>query len=757
MIYKFLDFQVNPQTRDVYYKGETINLSKKSFDILVLLLKKKGSILTKEEILESVWPGQIVTDAALNKQITRLRKDLNDTNKDIIETVRGVGIKLSQIAELTCQNRQKISNTSKKTYLIFSVVFAFVILFVAVVFYKKEHKNILPDNNYNITIVPANNDKDWFSIGGLDYLASQLQQLPGIETVSPELKWFENNNPEHLAIRLSQNQATDYVLLVSNRNQENTYSADLTLRNSHGILEKDRIHAKSLNLFFNKVESWVARKLQIREKINTGKPGVSEYALETYLRARDKAIHKNYEQSKLLLNALVKEEPDFPQANLLLADVESESGNYSKSQAMIEIWLNKPEFEELKPALLNIQAKNHLFLNLIDIASSELNESIRLAQNNKDYDSWIRALTIKVVIDANTNNINQSTVDTLKKQLDLLERFNPAMNQIALINQNLAGIYQNLGQLEPAINHINKSIDIYTSENNISGIVSANTILARIYNSQGDVGKALLALDKVKDLYSQIDSLQIKRMFLQFRAENLAYFGEYTQAMETINQLMELSLQKNDLSSRVIALIQKTDIHILYKEFDAARTDTDKLLNIAHENPEGFIPAYNELIIAYDIYVSTLLQQPEATRKKIEDYLKKYPDIRKNYKLEFEKFEAALLNQEGFKNEAVNIYHELVNEYLKQNRMIPALYTAYDILDIQWQNNHSDFVRTLNLLEEISVFKYPVLKYRAMESAKNHDLITAYALMVDLKSKANQFWTTEDQLTLESYKSGKEL
>lgn len=517
--------------------------------------------------------------------------------------------------------------------------------------------------------------------------------------------------------------------------------------------DQENIQAESLNLFFRKIESWVARKLKIREKIYNNETGVSEYILETYLRAKDKAIHKDYEQSRLMLNVLIKEEPEFPLASLLLADVESESGNYKKSQAMIETWFKNHKFKEFKSVLLNIQAKNHLFLNQIDQAKIDIKESVKLAKKNKDYGSWIQALTVQVVLDANTNNINASTVNTLITQLELLEKHNPIMEQIALVNQNLAGIYQNLGRLEAATEHIKKAIDIYTVENNIKGIVSGNTVLARIYNSRGEIGKALLALEKVKELYSQIESLQVKRMFLQFMAENQAYFGEYDQAMDTLEQLMELSLQKNDISSRVIALIQLVDIHILYKKYETARTYTDKLLEIANDNPQGFIPAYNELIVAYDIYVSILIQEPEISRKKIKHYLDKYPNIRNNYKLEFEKFEAALLNKEGFKNESANKYHNLMNEYLQQNRTIPALYTGYDILDIQWHNNHNDFIKTLNLLEELSVFKYPVLKYRAMESANNHDLTTAYALMADLKSRANQFWTIEDQLTLESYKS----
>ena len=63
----------------------------------MLLIEKQSQVVTKQEIIDRVWPNQIVTDATLNKQVTRLRNDLvsdKPTDEIIIETVRGVGFRL---------------------------------------------------------------------------------------------------------------------------------------------------------------------------------------------------------------------------------------------------------------------------------------------------------------------------------------------------------------------------------------------------------------------------------------------------------------------------------------------------------------------------------------------------------------------------------------------------------------------------------------------------------------------------------------
>ncbi len=66
-------------------------LTKKEFEILVLLLKNRGRILSREEILRTVWSHDvIVLDRTVDVNITRLRKKIG-TYGDLIETRLGYG------------------------------------------------------------------------------------------------------------------------------------------------------------------------------------------------------------------------------------------------------------------------------------------------------------------------------------------------------------------------------------------------------------------------------------------------------------------------------------------------------------------------------------------------------------------------------------------------------------------------------------------------------------------------------------------
>lgn len=72
--------------------GEDINLTLKEFEVLKLLLKNRGTILSREKVLEIVWDmkGEFVEDNTLSVTIKRLRQKLDEYSYTI-ETVRGIG------------------------------------------------------------------------------------------------------------------------------------------------------------------------------------------------------------------------------------------------------------------------------------------------------------------------------------------------------------------------------------------------------------------------------------------------------------------------------------------------------------------------------------------------------------------------------------------------------------------------------------------------------------------------------------------
>jgi predicted ATPase len=86
--YRFGSFELQPDKRRLERDGIAISLRSRSFDLLVALVDRAGQLLTKDELLDRVWPRVVVEEAALHVQVSALRKIVGS---DAITTVSGRG------------------------------------------------------------------------------------------------------------------------------------------------------------------------------------------------------------------------------------------------------------------------------------------------------------------------------------------------------------------------------------------------------------------------------------------------------------------------------------------------------------------------------------------------------------------------------------------------------------------------------------------------------------------------------------------
>ncbi|MEL7187307.1 MAG: winged helix-turn-helix domain-containing protein, partial [Pseudomonadota bacterium] len=75
---RFGDFEIQVPARQLLRAGEDIVLQPKVFDTLLLLAQNAGRVVAKDELLNEVWAGTIVTENAIARVISVLRKALDD-------------------------------------------------------------------------------------------------------------------------------------------------------------------------------------------------------------------------------------------------------------------------------------------------------------------------------------------------------------------------------------------------------------------------------------------------------------------------------------------------------------------------------------------------------------------------------------------------------------------------------------------------------------------------------------------------------
>ena len=141
MAFKFDRFEIDNVNLTLKKDGELIEIEPKIFQLLCYFCQKPNTPISREELIEHVWEGRTVSDAAINRAISELRKAFGAENKNIIQTVSKVGYKF--VAELDVSETPSIkskndhhpvySNRTPYKFWAFSTLFlvAAIIIFIS--------------------------------------------------------------------------------------------------------------------------------------------------------------------------------------------------------------------------------------------------------------------------------------------------------------------------------------------------------------------------------------------------------------------------------------------------------------------------------------------------------------------------------------------------------------------------------------------------------------------------------------------------
>ncbi|MEW8078942.1 MAG: winged helix-turn-helix domain-containing protein [Candidatus Thiodiazotropha endolucinida] len=93
MHFLFDEFELDTERFELSLNGHALNVEPKIFDLLALLVQHPEQLFTREQLIEQVWHGRIVSDTTISTCVKGARKALNDSgsSQTYIRTVRGRG------------------------------------------------------------------------------------------------------------------------------------------------------------------------------------------------------------------------------------------------------------------------------------------------------------------------------------------------------------------------------------------------------------------------------------------------------------------------------------------------------------------------------------------------------------------------------------------------------------------------------------------------------------------------------------------
>ncbi|MEO1311014.1 MAG: tetratricopeptide repeat protein [Pseudomonadota bacterium] len=100
----FGDFELDAAARELRRGGEAVRVEPQVFDLIVYLIEKRARVVSRDDIIDAVWDGRIVSDAAISSRIKSARQALGDDGRAqaVIKTVHGKGFRfIADVAEPT--------------------------------------------------------------------------------------------------------------------------------------------------------------------------------------------------------------------------------------------------------------------------------------------------------------------------------------------------------------------------------------------------------------------------------------------------------------------------------------------------------------------------------------------------------------------------------------------------------------------------------------------------------------------------------
>ena len=202
MIYRFAEFTVDVDKREVHRGEISVAMSPRSLDLLIFLIENRDRAVGKDELQDQVW-GTIVTDSALARGVMKLRQSLGDESDAVIKTVPKFGYRfVAQLhgdPALVSETEPVDAPAASSNWLTNKIAIAAVIsaAVIAILFFgmqdREPSKQFVPEPSdkmeQTVAVLPfiamsVGDDDEYFADGLTEELLNSLSRLPDLRVTA---------------------------------------------------------------------------------------------------------------------------------------------------------------------------------------------------------------------------------------------------------------------------------------------------------------------------------------------------------------------------------------------------------------------------------------------------------------------------------------------------------------------------------------------------------------------------------------------
>ena len=754
--YYFSDFEYDLNQKILRYKDEVVELTRKNHELLSYLLQNPNRLLPRDELIEHVWNGRVVTNNTIDQCILKLRKTLNASREgEYIESVYGQGIRFLPTISHSASGRpitsSHVANKSRLGVLLFVVV----LLVGGWLLLKPSNTDITHIDNKILTPqnIPASPSvqtakDDWLLDGGSAYLGYLLHLYPNISLQKTHRVKTNQTQKPHLILDLIASNQSNWSVRVdlyqqpSSQNKLNSYAADLSLTVNQVETSQSQFSAHYLTELFPQIAHWLAQYDGLETPQQIADPHVftdNESALLNFFQGLTLQIKGDSKGALSYFNQATDGDADFKLAWYEKAIALRKQSDPKKAISVLNAISTNDQWLNFRLSVAKGITYNLLNNHQAAIESYEM--ALKSAKETRNYDGMAAIYVNQAILYSDMALYHQAeerlllalTLPNMSKQH---RRYGGIMNTYAKVAANM-------NNLPMAIEKSQLAIEAFQNSDNVRYEMHAKSRLAGYLLQSNEftqaeqlVKEAMSYAKTIKNPKAQISNhLYLAEIFQKTsrfesaltqwqRAITLATEYEMSDviAQAYLNRL-KINLHQHNTAQANVNLNLLIQLHEEHTDENINQTLTEaklllslfkKDIVLSQQHVKSLQSAGFELIGVYQGDVARLLQQSEAA--------------------ELHYLEALMLaNKTGRYDQIVWVMNRLNDLYLNYN-------------------THK-LTENLEQTGKLKPFIYPYQKYQAIAAKAAGKHISAMSLMEELKLKAGGFWQAEDQQLLADYQS----
>lgn len=191
-VFRFDHFLLDPDSFILYRDGKEVHLEPVVLRLLVHLVTHRDRLVTRQELMDSVWGDTVISESALSKAVARLRKVLGDNAVPhrYVATVHSRGFRfVAEVDESALPESSGAPRKGSRGLLAGASAIAVLILLAVLWIRAPGNDALRTDEIDSLAVLPLSNltgdpEQDYYAGGLQDLLVTELSQLPGLRVTS---------------------------------------------------------------------------------------------------------------------------------------------------------------------------------------------------------------------------------------------------------------------------------------------------------------------------------------------------------------------------------------------------------------------------------------------------------------------------------------------------------------------------------------------------------------------------------------------